>query len=54
LYSGLISAPKNPRPFSDATKPVVPAPQNGSKTTSLRLLPARMHGFISFLGNVAK
>lgn len=53
-YSGLISIPIYRRPNWSATKPVVPAPKNGSSTTSPGREPAKIHGRTRSGGNVAK
>ena len=53
-YEGLISHPIKPRPMRLATTPAVPLPANGSSTTPPSGQPAKIHGSISFSGNVAK
>nr|AKH46655.1 DNA adenine methylase [uncultured marine virus] len=50
----MSSTPQKLRPKRTETSPVVPAPANGSSTTAPRGAPARMHGSMSFGGNVAK
>ena len=37
-----------------ATTPVVPDPENGSSTTDLVVVPAKIHGSTNFSGKVAK